>query len=262
MPAQPLPDFGLPWPVPLDAVALIAESEGLRLSAYLCPAGVPSIGWGETDGVHLGDTCTKEQADRWLCEDLTDRCKAVLALCTRTPTKHELGALLSFAYNVGTAALARSTVLRCHNAGDRAGAARAFGLWNNATNPATGKFYDPPLPGLVRRRAAEAALYLTPDEGEPPPPMPQAVEGDSSLAKSPINKGGAITIGSGVLATASAAADELKDASGVLGKFHEVSAQVADWVGVPPVILFGIVLVAAGVMVVRYRKAQREGGWA
>jgi GH24 family phage-related lysozyme (muramidase) len=95
---QPLPDAGLPWPLPLDAVRLIAESEGLRLAAYLCPAGVWTIGWGETDGVQPGDTCTKEQADRWLCEDLTDRAKAVRELCTSAPSRNELGALVSLSF--------------------------------------------------------------------------------------------------------------------------------------------------------------------
>ena len=42
---MPLPDSGLPWPIPMEAVALIAEAEGLRLKAYRCPAGVPTIGW-------------------------------------------------------------------------------------------------------------------------------------------------------------------------------------------------------------------------
>jgi lysozyme len=256
---QPLPDPSLPWPIVLEGVYLIATAEALMLNAYRCPAGVPSIGWGETDGVKMGDTCTKEQADRWLCDDLTDRARAVRDLCTMTPSQHELAAMVSFAYNVGLGGLKTSSVLRCHNAGDHAGAARAFSLWNKARDPQTGQLRE--LAGLTRRRAAEAALYLTPD-GDAREPMPQAVEPESSLAASPISRGGAVTIGSGVLATASAAADELKDASDVLGKFHGIAAQVADYIGVPPVVLLGIVLVAAGVMVMRWRSKQRQGGWA
>ena len=76
MPTQ-LPNPSLPWPIAMQGVALIAESESLRLRAYRCPVGVWTIGWGETDGVHPGDTCTQEQADRWLCDDLTDRAIAL-----------------------------------------------------------------------------------------------------------------------------------------------------------------------------------------
>ena len=110
--SAPLPDPALPWPIPLEAVALIAESEGLRLRAYRCPAGVWTIGWGETDGVHPGDTCTREQADRWLCDDVIDRTRAVRALCTVEPSPAELGALVSLAYNIGMAGFERSTALR------------------------------------------------------------------------------------------------------------------------------------------------------
>ena len=76
-----LPDSSLAWPIPMEAVALIAEIEGCRLRAYKCPAAVWTIGWGETDGVQPGDTCTQAQADQWLCDDLTDRAAAVRKLC-------------------------------------------------------------------------------------------------------------------------------------------------------------------------------------
>jgi lysozyme len=257
--AKPLPDPALPWPIIPEGVFLIAESESLLLTAARCPAGVPTIGWGETDGVRMGDTCTKEQADKWLCDDLVDRTKAVLDLCSLPPSKHELAALVSFAYNVGVAGLAKSTVLRCHNGGDHDGAARAFGLWNKARNPETGELVV--LNGLSRRRAAEAALYLTSDD-DVATPIPQAVESESNLAASPIARGGAITIGAGTLSVASAAADELGKASEVLGKFHGIAAKVADWIGVPVPLLLGIVLVATGIMVIRWRRKQREGGWA
>lgn len=72
------------------------------------------------------------------------------------PTPNELGALVSLAYNIGVDALAGSTVLRRHNAGDREGAAHAFAMWNKAR--VNGRLRV--LPGLVKRRAAEAALYL------------------------------------------------------------------------------------------------------
>ncbi|MGM2623055.1 glycoside hydrolase family protein, partial [Bacillus cereus group sp. Bce039] len=88
----------------------------------------------------------------------------------------------------GHAAFLRSTVLRQHNAGNRQAAARAFGLWNKARNPRTGPLEV--LDGLTARRQREAAMYLTSDADERPEPMPQAVDGESNLAKSPINAGG------------------------------------------------------------------------
>jgi lysozyme len=243
----------------MEGVYLIAESESLALDAYRCPAGVPSIGWGETDGVKMGDTCTKEQADKWLCEDLTDRTRAVLDLCTRPPSNHELAAMVSFAYNVGVGGLKTSSVLRCHNAGDHHAAGRAFALWNKARDPATGMLRE--LPGLTRRRAAEAALYLTAD-GDQIEPMPQAIEPESKMTQSPINKGGAITAGTGVIASASALAEEFQGASDVAGKFHDIASKVADWIGVPPLVLFGVVLVVVGYLIIKNRRKQREGGWA
>ena len=165
------PDRVLPWPIPMAAVALIAEAEGCRLNAYRCPAGVPTIGWGETDGVQMGDSCTQEQADRWLLEDLQERTRAVQALCTSTPSRNELGALVSLAYNIGVAALAGSTALRQHNSGDHLAAARALGLWDKAR---VGGVLTV-LPGLTARRAREMALYLTPDDHTAQPqPIPQA----------------------------------------------------------------------------------------
>jgi lysozyme len=257
--AKPLPDPSLPWPILLDGVYLIANAEALMLQAYRCPAGVPSIGWGETDGVRMGDSCTKDQADRWLCDDLTDRVKAVAALCTVPPSNHELAAMTSFAYNVGLGGLKTSSVLRCHNTGDHDGAARAFGLWNKARNPRTGELDV--LPGLTRRRAAEAALYLTPDHDDHER-MPQAVAPESPMSASPIARGGAVTAGTGLIAAASAVAEEAKGASDVASTFHDLAAKVADWFGLPPMLLFGGALLIVGWIVLKQRLAQRKGGWA
>lgn len=185
------PDATLPWPIPYAGVQLLAEYEqgptgGCALAAYRCPAGVWTIGWGETDGVRPGDVCTPEQADRWLVEDLGERAAAVRGHCTREPSPHELAALVSLAYNIGLAGLRRSTAMRAHNAGQHEAAARAFGLWNKAR--VGGQLVE--LPGLTARRAREAALYLTPD-ADAQPRMPQAVEAESSLARSPIAQAGA-----------------------------------------------------------------------
>jgi len=250
----------------LPAVYEIASSEGLRLRAYRCPAGTWTCGWGETDGVGPTTRWTKDYADGRFCDSLADYARRVRDLCTDAPTDNELGAMVSLAYNIGPAAFKRSTVLRQHNAGNRQAAARAFGLWNKARNPRSGQLEE--LPGLTARRAREAALYLKPDD-DLVDPMPQAVDGDSSLARSPINAGGAVAIGAGALTGATQVADQLQQATGLLGvaraavdALKGVVDQVADLVGIPPGAILAMVLIGAGVAVVRHRRRQRAEGWA
>ena len=127
-----LPNKNLDWPVAYDAVLEIARSEGLRLRAYRCPAGVPTIARGRTRGVKMGDTCTQDQADAWFVEDLTEFTDGVQRVLKRDASDNELGAMVSLAYNIGLAGFAKSTVLKRHNEGDRQSAARAFALWNKA----------------------------------------------------------------------------------------------------------------------------------
>lgn len=251
-----LPDPALPWAIPYDAVRLIAEAEGLRLRAYRCPAGVPSIGYGETRGVRMGDTCTKEQADGWLCDDIAARARAVRTLTrAQEPTPAELGAMVSLAYNIGIAAFQKSTVLRQHNAGNRQAAARAFGLWNKAR--VNGVLTE--LAGLTARRAREAAMYLDGDEDQAAP-MPQAVQAESSMSSSPIARAGAVTAGAGGLVA-------------VLGPLGEHLASVRDFaatlkglmvdtLGVPADWILPLLLIGAGLVIVRYRYLQRREGWA
>lgn len=249
-----LPDPSLPWPIPMAAVALIAEAEGCRLTAYRCPAGVPSIGWGETDGVQMGDSCTQEQADRWLLEDLQERTRAVQALCTRSPARNELGALVSLAYNIGVGALAKSTALRQHNAGQHEAAARAIELWDKAR--VNGALTT--LPGLTARRARERALYLTPDEPRAEP-MPQAVEAESKITSSPIVRGGAVAAGAGVL-------DGLREIGESVGAIKApldaARSVLVDTLGVPVELILPLVLIAAGALVIRWRRRQRTEGYA
>ena len=271
------PDPGLEWPMPLEAVLLLAEYEqgpdgGFAPVAYRCPAGIWTIGWGETDGVRPGDRCSKAQADAWLLEDLQERVRAVRDLCRREPSPNELGALVVLAYNIGLAGLARSTVLRQHNAGNSQAAARAFALWNKAKDPATGQLRV--LDGLTSRRARESALYLTPELGVAR--TAQAVEAESSLVRSPIAQGSAVTIGAGavtaatqlgpvlqeVTAAAEGANAALAPVQGALGAIRGFVGSVADFVGVPPGMLLAVALVAAGWWILSKRREQRAEGWS
>lgn len=234
-----LPDKSLSWPIAWAAVEEIARSESCRLTAYRCPAGVPTIGWGRTRGVRMGDTCTQAQADRWLLEDIAEAAEGVRSKLARDASPNELGAMVSLAYNIGHQGFARSTVLRQHNAGDFQSAARAFALWNKSGGRA--------LSGLTARRAREAALYLTPDSDDPLP-MPQSVEAESGLARSPIAVSGGLSIAAALAA--------------LVGQDSEQAAAVAAALGVDPV--FGVVIVAAwsGAVAVYNRIKQRRQGWA
>jgi len=138
---------------------LIQRHEGLRLKAYLCPAGVPTIGYGSTRGVKMGDEITRAQATELLMADIERFEDAVRRAVEVTLNQHEFDALVSFAFNVGAGALQRSTLLRKLNAGDRQGAADELLRWTRGGGRV--------LPGLVRRREDERALFLTPVQEEP-----------------------------------------------------------------------------------------------
>lgn len=265
-----LPDPNLPWPLPMAAVALIAEREGCRLRAYRNYPNEPwTCGWGETHGVGPDTVWTQQEADQRFLQSLIKFSGAVEALCKVRPTRNQLGAMSSLAYNVGlgwTGAIkpsgakngfANSSVLAAHNRGDHQAAARAFSLWNKADTTGTGVLTE--LAGLTARRAAEAALYLTPEPSDAPVPMPQVVEGDSSLVDSGIVKGGSATAASGILV----ALNEFKDELGPVGGWvTSVKTFLADVLGVPPSWILPAVLIAAGFVVIRWRLTQRRKGWA
>ena len=134
------------------AIPLIKEFEGCKLKAYLCPAGVWTIGYGHTDGVKEGDEITQQEADRLLANDVHSFSAGVQRLVTSDINRNQLGALTSFAFNVGLGNLRHSTLLRLVNKGDFVGAANQFSRWNKAG----GKV----LAGLTRRREAEKKLFL------------------------------------------------------------------------------------------------------
>lgn len=260
-----LPDPSLPWPIPMAAVGLIAESEGLKLTAYKCPAGIWTCGWGETAGVGPKTKWTKEYADQRFCDSLSERHEAVKAMCTVETADNQMGALVSLAYNIGNEALRKSSVLRAHNAGDTAAAARAFALWNKAT--VGGKLTV--LPGLVTRRAKEAALYLTPDDGAAEP-IPQAVAPESSLAKSPMmTAGGALPVAAGAISVVAEAINPVEavtqagqHAGTIQTALTAIKTLIVDTVGIPQSLWLPLVLIGAGVTVMWWRKKQRAGGWA
>jgi lysozyme len=132
-------------------LSFVADFEGFRARAYKCPAGVCTIGYGETDGVKMGDVTTEPAAREQLRKRLDGFQARVLELAGTRTTGAQGDAMSSLAYNIGLDAFRHSTVLRMHKAGRYDDAARAFGMWN--------KVHGKPLAGLTRRRAAEASMY-------------------------------------------------------------------------------------------------------
>lgn len=136
-----------------NCLAIIQEFEGLKLKAYLCPAKVWTIGFGSTGpDITRGTVWTRKQADDRLKADVERFAAGVAKIAAKT-TQGQFDALVSFAYNCGLSALASSTLLKRHLAGDPAGAAAQFSRWNKVNGTV--------LAGLTRRRGVEAALYLS-----------------------------------------------------------------------------------------------------
>ena len=141
-------------------VDLIKQFEGLKLNPYLCPASIPTLGFGNTyypDGtkVKLTDPAiTKEKAEELLKFLLVTYEKAVDSYCRDDISQSQFDALASFCYNVGTGNLQKSTLIKKVNANPQDPTIRAeFMKWNKAA----GKV----LLGLTRRRTAEANLYFS-----------------------------------------------------------------------------------------------------
>ena len=256
------------WPIPWADVEALGRSEDCRLVAYLCPAGVPSIGWGETaGGITLDMRWTEDQCDAVFFKEVCRYTSRVESMLEKPANPNQLGAMVRFTYNIGfrrdkptKAGFYWSSVRRLHNEGNYTAAARAFGLQNMYTDPDTGQKVV--SKGLTARRAAESAAYTRPVEGTPKERIPQAVEGESSLSASPIARGGAVTVATGAVAGASSLADQLGGVSDTLASAKEFAGQVVDFIGLPPGTLGAVILVLAGYYVMKWRKKQRDEGFA
>lgn len=246
-----------------DGIDLLKEFEGWSGVAYIpVPGDVPTIGYGFTKGVRMGDTMTKRQGEARLKKEIVTYEDQVAKACTVTPNENQLAGMTCLAYNIGVPTFQKSTVLRAHNAGNEQAAARAFGLFNKSG----GKVYA----GLTRRRAAEAALYLKPEpEKQQDHPMPQTIDAETTLAKSPLSLMGGLTSAGGVLGTVSAVGDQVGDVASKAGSVGAAVTNSKSWiakitetVGVSPLVLCCIALVVIGGVVMFYRWRQRRAGWA
>ena len=134
-------------------IELIKAHEGLRLAAYICPSGVPTIGYGHTYNVKMGDRITEEQAEKFLIDDLAVAEREVNRYGLNL-TQNQFDALVSFVFNVGVGNFRSSTLLKRLKANPNdPDIANQFKKWVYGG----GKV----LPGLVRRREEEAKLYFT-----------------------------------------------------------------------------------------------------
>jgi len=139
--------------------ALIKHHEGVRPKPYRCPAGLWTVGVGHLigDGKTLppewNRTLSPDEVDRLLAADLRRFESGVLRLCPVLLTQGQFDALVSFAFNLGLGGLQRSSVRMCTNRGDEKGAMRGLMKYTKAG----GKI----LPGLVKRRKDESALYAS-----------------------------------------------------------------------------------------------------
>ncbi len=136
-------------------LALVRDYEGLRLEAYQDTSGIWTIGYGHTLGVKPGDCIRAEQAEEILQADLVGAEQAVARLVKVQLTDNQFSALVSFVFNEGEGAFAKSTLLRKLNEAGYGLVPACLKSWIFDNGRV--------LPGLVKRRAAEAALWSMSD---------------------------------------------------------------------------------------------------
>jgi len=136
-----------------QGLALIRQYEGFSAVCYICPAGKQTIGYGHVirKNEQFTGGISESDARKLLMQDVKGAEQAVIRLVTAVLTQNQFDALVSFTYNVGAAALAKSSLLRFLNAGNPDAAAQEFCRWVYGCGRK--------LPGLATRRAAEEALF-------------------------------------------------------------------------------------------------------
>jgi len=137
-----------------NGLNLIETSEGCRTTAYQDSVGVWTIGYGHTSNVSPGETCTLQQAEEWLQQDVSGAEYVVNTVVKAPLNQNQFDALVDFVFNLGSGNFQSSTLLKLLNAGDYQGASNEFPKWNHAGGVV--------VPGLTTRRLAEQKLFNTP----------------------------------------------------------------------------------------------------
>lgn len=233
-----------------SGLELVKEFEGLRLKAYKCPAAVWTVGFGHTSAagapvVTSNLVITKAEAEEILKRDLVQYEDGVRGLVQIGITQGQFDALVSFAYNAGVSALAKSTLLKRVNAGRFDEGPAEFMKWTKGGGRE--------LPGLVRRRRAEVKLWRgmdtdTPvhhDEARAEPDQPKARRSiiQSREANAAVAAGGLSTI-----AVAQEVLPLVKEGGDLLGSLSPTV-----------LILVVIIVVAAAAWYFRKQRLDEEG---
>lgn len=134
-----------------EGLALIKRWEGLKLEAYLDLGGIWTIGYGHTATARQGMAIDEAEAERLLRQDLAIFEAAVLDAVTVPLTENQFAALVSWTYNVGVAAMGRSSLIKRLNKGEYNAVPAELAKWNKVRGKA--------VPGLANRRAAEGGLW-------------------------------------------------------------------------------------------------------
>jgi len=227
-----------------EGLELIKAQEGFRSRAYRDATGVWTIGYGHTSmagppQVREGLEISRAEGENILRRDVGRFAGGVRRLLTRTLSDRQFSALVSFAYNVGLGNFERSSVLRAVNAGDFEAVPRRLALWVKAGGRT--------LPGLIRRRAAEAALFTGDRPAQAEGLVRQPVEAPrGKTAHTSTTTLAAIV--SALAAAASSLASGVRDLAGALPAVH-------------PSLIAAIIVAAAAVWIIRERwlKSRDEG---
>lgn len=182
-----------------ETLELIKRWEGLRLEAYLCPAGKWTIGYGHTKTAMPGMRITPERAEELLRQDLEVFEEGISRLITVPLTDNQFGALVSWAFNVGLGNVEKSTLRRRLNEGRYDEVPEQLLRWNKVRNPQTGRLEV--NQGVANRRAAEVGLWVrgTHVAGRDVPQEPPTQSSILDVAHTNTGVGSALTTGIGML---------------------------------------------------------------
>lgn len=134
-------------------VGTITHFEGFREKAYVDLAGIPTIGYGTTENVKMGDRITKEEAERKLINDVANKFHPAIAQCVKVPLyQHEYDAYASLVYNIGGANFCKSTIVKYLNESKYKDACDQILRWNRVKGQV--------VQGLVNRREEEHKICL------------------------------------------------------------------------------------------------------
>lgn len=232
-------------------IALIKRWEGERLSAYLCPAGVWTIGVGHTAA--MGDPApvsgmriTSDEATAILRRDLERVEKDVEAAVTVDLSKRQFDTLVSFVFNVGIGAFRKSTLLKKLNAGQYESIPTELMKWTRVNGQVN--------QGLVNRRKAEADYWRgAPSDQQPVGIMPQAVDQPRKMRQSKEGNAALLTGGAATLSAANDVARQVRESGDNL-------TSILDLLKNPTfVALIVIVLAAGAIWYWRKQRMDRDG---